>query len=163
MDQLLNKTDLKRISDKHPDGLSSQEIVDIFQARGIRFSEATFRKYVQMGLVERCKRVGRKGKHRGSHGLYPISTVARINSIKKMISGDLTLEQLRGSYFSMRQRMEEAERIIQEVREEMKKQKDSKGKKERQDVLLTREMETLQKNAQRVTTMLQKLENTYLG
>ena len=41
--------------------------------RGEPLSEATFRKYVQLGLLPRSVRVGRKGKHRGSQGLYPAS------------------------------------------------------------------------------------------
>ena len=46
--------------------------------KGVRLSEATFRKYVQAGLLPRSKRVGRKGKHRGSQGLYPVEAVRRI-------------------------------------------------------------------------------------
>lgn len=163
MSALLSQEDLSKINEKFPEGLSSQQIVEIFQNKGIKFSEATFRKYVQMGLVERCKRVGRKGKHRGSHGLYPTSTVARINSIKKMISGDMTLEQLKGSYFSMRQKMEDAERKVQEVLLDLSEHEKMKGKKERHDVLLGREIENTSKNITKIINNLQKLEETYLG
>ena len=162
MDQLLSKTDIKKIHDKYPEGISSQEIVEIFQNRGMKFSEATFRKYVQMGLVERCRRVGRKGKHKGSHGLYPISTVKRINAIKKMISGDLTLEQLRGSYFSMRQKIEEVERIIDGVRVDLKQHTDEKKKKERHDVQLNRDLDNILKNVNRVVSTLERAENLLL-
>jgi len=37
-------------------------LLDVFPPRGIRFSEATLRKYVQLGLLPRSVRVGQKGK-----------------------------------------------------------------------------------------------------
>ena len=63
--------ELAEIERSRPQGLTSRQIVDLFETRGIRFSEATLRKYVQLGLLPRSVRVGRKGKHRGSCGLYP--------------------------------------------------------------------------------------------
>jgi len=161
MSQFLTTVEIKKIGDLHAEGISSKEIVKIFQAKGIRFSEATFRKYVQMGLVERCRRVGQKGKHRGSHGLYPVSTIQRINSIKKMISGDITLEQLRGSYFSMRQKIEEVERIVVSVLGDVRVLAKSKAKSERQDVQLSRDLENLGKNAKRIINSLEKMEGTF--
>src|SRR5512146_697345 len=79
-------------------GLSARAIVGIFQSSGVRLSEATFRKYVQLGLLPRSRRIGRKGKHRGSQGLYPVGAVRRVNLIKKMMSEGLTLEQIRRSF-----------------------------------------------------------------
>ncbi len=163
MGMLLTKAELKKVYEKYPEGIPSRDIVKIFQSRGVKFSEATFRKYVQMGLVERCRRVGQKGKHRGSRGLYPASTVERINSIKRMISGDLTLEQLRGSYFSMRQKVEEAARILQDVETDLRVQEEAKGKKDRHDVQLARDLEGLGKNITKVVLTLEKLETSFLG
>ena len=51
-------------------GIGAQ-IVEAFTDAGVRLSEATFRKWVQLGLLPRSRRVGRKGKHQGSLGLYP--------------------------------------------------------------------------------------------
>ena len=163
MGTLLSKNDLKKIGEKYPEGLSSQEIVKIFQGRGIKFSEATFRKYVQMGLVERCRRVGQKGKHRGSHGLYPVTTVERINDIKRMISGDLTLEMLKGSYFSMRQKMEEAIRVVIEVTNEAREHEATKGRKDQGDLQLNRDLEHAEKAVHRVIETLERLENAYFA
>ena len=163
MSQFLSKLEVKKIADRFGEGISSKEIVKIFQNKGIRFSEATFRKYVQMGLVERCRRVGQKGKHRGSHGLYPISTINRINSIKKMISGDVTLEQLKGSYFSLRQKLEEVDRILNDVSGDIKEMCEEKGKRERHDVQLSREVENIKKNGQRVIRSLEKLEDAFFS
>ncbi len=156
------KTELKKLSSDYPNGISSQEIVQLFRERGFKFSEATFRKYVQMGLVERCRRVGRKGKHRGSRGLYPISTIERINTIKRMISGDMTLEQLRGSYFQLRQRVEEVDRILMEVQHEITRQEEQKERKDRQDAAIRRDVEQISKTVRRLIRKLETLENAYL-
>ncbi len=78
---LFTEKELRAIETEHPDGLSAVQIVNLFTRRGVRFSEATFRKYVQEGLLPRSRRVGRKGKHQGSLGLYPSTTVRGINVI----------------------------------------------------------------------------------
>lgn len=163
MSQFLSVSELRKINDQYSEGISSKEIVKIFQAKGVRFSEATFRKYVQMGLVERCKRVGQKGKHRGSHGMYPVSTVERINSIKKMISGDITLEQLKDSYFSIRQKMEEVDRMLSEVSDDVRSMSESKAKRERHDIQLKRDLENLLKNSRKIIMSLEKLEDSYFA
>jgi DNA-binding transcriptional MerR regulator len=95
-DGLLSERELQTIEREHEGGLSAPEIVDLFQRRGIRFSEATFRKYVQQGLLPRSRRVGRKGKHQGSMGLYPTETVRRINDIKRRMAENYTIEDIRG-------------------------------------------------------------------
>ena len=156
-----SKLELKKLAQNFPDGISSNEIVQLFQSRGFKFSEATFRKYVQMGLVERCRRVGRKGKHRGSRGLYPISTLDRINSIKMMISGEMTLEQLRGSYFQIRRRAEEVDRILLEMLQEMTKQEESKDRKDKHDSTLRREVEAIGKLVRRLIGKLEGFEGGY--
>ena len=48
---LLEDRELDEIERSWPDGLTSRQIVDVFETRGIRFSEATLRKYVQLGLA----------------------------------------------------------------------------------------------------------------
>ena len=96
--ELLGERELKEIERAHPEGLTSVQIVDTFTRRGIRFSEATFRKYVQQGLLPRSRRVGRKGKHQGSMGLYPPSTVRRINVIKGLQSENYTIEEIQRQF-----------------------------------------------------------------
>jgi len=56
---LLEDRELEEIERAWPDGMTSRQIVDVFETRGIRFSEATLRKYVQLGLLPRSVRVGR--------------------------------------------------------------------------------------------------------
>ena len=74
------------------------QIVDAFTSRGIKFSEASFRKYVQQGLLPRSRRVGRKGKHQGSLGVYPAKTVRRINAVKQLMVDGYTIEEIQGQF-----------------------------------------------------------------
>ena len=48
-EKLFKEHELAAIETEHPEGLSAQRIIDLFQRRGARVSEATFRKYVQLG------------------------------------------------------------------------------------------------------------------
>lgn len=96
--ELLQQEEIERIERDFAAGVPARVIVDVFAARGIRLSEATFRKYVQAGLLPRSRRVGRKGKHRGSQGLYPPSAVRRVNAIKQMMAQGLTLEDIKASF-----------------------------------------------------------------
>jgi hypothetical protein len=74
--------------------MTAAQVVEAFTARGVRLSEATFRKWVQLGLLPRSRRVGRKGKHQGSLGIYPPSTVRRIAVIKRLMAESLTIEDI---------------------------------------------------------------------
>lgn len=95
---LLSDDELRAIEEAHPEGITSVQLVDIFVSRNIRFSEATFRKYVQQGLLPRSRRVGRKGKHRGSLGVYPAKTVRRINGIKQRMLDGYTIEEIQDQF-----------------------------------------------------------------
>jgi DNA-binding transcriptional MerR regulator len=91
---LLNDEELAAIEQTYAKGITAVQAVDIFASRGVRFSEATFRKYVQQGLLPRSRRVGRKGKHRGSLGMYPVKTVRRINAVKRLMAEGHTIEEI---------------------------------------------------------------------
>jgi hypothetical protein len=56
---LLKEEELRAIESVYPDGITAVQIVEVFTGRGIKFSEASFRKYVQQNLLPRSKRVGR--------------------------------------------------------------------------------------------------------
>src|SRR5512141_2751069 len=109
MDYLLSLDEIARVEREHADGITSGQVVTIFEARGARLSAATFRKYVQMGLLPRSRRVGRKGKHTGSTGLYPVRVVRRIDLIKRMMAEGLTLEDVRDSFVALRHRLDDVE------------------------------------------------------
>ncbi len=94
-DRLLGDDEaLLALEEQHPDGITAAQIVEAFNAGGVRLSEATFRKWVQLGLLPRSRRVGRKGKHQGSLGIYPPSTVRRIAAIKRLMAEGLTVEDI---------------------------------------------------------------------
>src|SRR5262245_31734342 len=103
---LLDDRELDEIERAWPDGMTSRQIVDVFETRGIRFSEATLRKYVQLGLLPRSVRVGRKGKHRGSCGLYPSHVIRRVNVVKGMMADDRTIEEIQRSFASLKEEIE---------------------------------------------------------
>src|SRR6266487_4175770 len=106
---LLTAADLARLESGRARGVTSREVVKLFQGRGARLSAATFRKYVQAGLLPRSRRVGRKGKHTGSTGLYPVAVVRRIDLIKRMMAEGLTLEDIRDSFVAVKHRLEDVE------------------------------------------------------
>ncbi|MBW2730988.1 MAG: MerR family transcriptional regulator [Deltaproteobacteria bacterium] len=115
MTVLLNEVELTQIEKAHANGLSSAQIIQIFQSREIRLSEATFRKYVQLGLLPRSRRVGTKGKHRGSRGIYPCATVRRINSIKELMQRSFTIEEIQRSFSVFKEQIDAVESAIDEL------------------------------------------------
>jgi hypothetical protein len=99
---MLDDAKLAQIEKRHAQGLTSAEILDLFATHDIALSEATLRKYVQLGLLPRSVRVGRKGKHQGSQGIYPVSVVRQILSIKSMMAQSYTIEQIQQEFLFMR-------------------------------------------------------------
>ncbi len=112
---LLDEREIEEIERAWPDGLTSRQIVDVFETRGIRFSEATLRKYVQLGLLPRSVRVGRKGKHRGSCGLYPANVVRRVNVVKGMMASDQTIEEIQRSFLRFKDEIETVEKDLRDL------------------------------------------------
>jgi len=112
---LLVDDEIDEIERQSPGGLTSRQIVDVFTARGIRFSEATLRKYVQLGLLPRSVRVGRKGKHRGSCGIYPADVVRRVNQVRAMMAADLTIEDIQKSFVRFKDEIDSVEKGVREL------------------------------------------------
>ena len=112
---LLEEREIEEIERAWPNGLTSRQIVDVFETRGIRFSEATLRKYVQLGLLPRSVRVGRKGKHRGSCGLYPAHVIRRVNVVKGMMAQDRTIEEIQRSFARFKDDIESVEKHLREL------------------------------------------------
>jgi len=106
---------LDRIEREHAQGISSGDILDLFASHGIKFSEATLRKYVQLGLLPRSVRVGRKGKHQGSQGMYPATVVRQIQRIKEMMAQNYTIEEIQREFLFVRGDIEELERTLSNV------------------------------------------------
>jgi DNA-binding transcriptional MerR regulator len=112
---LFKEEELSAIEVQNPDGLSSGAIIGILANRGIKFSEATFRKYVQLGLLPRSRRVGSKGKHKGSRGLYPAGTIRQINEIKRMMALDYTIEEIRCHFAFVGGEIEELRALLERI------------------------------------------------
>ncbi|MDQ3033533.1 MAG: helix-turn-helix domain-containing protein [Myxococcota bacterium] len=92
-----------------------QQIVDFYGQIGDRLTEATFRKYVQLGLLPRSVRVGRKGKHKGSQGLYPATVIRRIDTIRRLMSQGYTIDQIQREFLVVSGDVEELTRNLERV------------------------------------------------
>jgi DNA-binding transcriptional MerR regulator len=115
MQVALTETQIREVEASAPDGLTSRDLVAAFEHEGVRFSEATLRKYVQLGLVPRSRRVGRKGKHLGSRGLYPTRALRRINTIKKLMGDGYTIEEIQARFLTFKDSIETLDEAIGEL------------------------------------------------
>jgi DNA-binding transcriptional MerR regulator len=106
---LLSEAELDEIESTYAEGITAVQVVEIFTSRDVRLSEASFRKYVQLGLLPRSRRVGRKGKHRGSMGVYPAKTVRRINEIKRLMADGYTIEEIEAQFLRFTDALETLE------------------------------------------------------
>jgi hypothetical protein len=111
----LTDAELRSIEDTYGDGITAVQIVEVFVSRGIRFSEATFRKYVQQGLLPRSRRIGRKGKNKGSLGLYPAKTVRRIDHVKRLMGEGYTIEEIQAQFLQFTDLVENVGEAIDEL------------------------------------------------
>lgn len=111
----LSSRELSDIERRFPEGLSSKQIIELLAARGEPLTEATLRKYVQLGLLPRSRRVGEKGKHRGSRGIYPVEVIRRIDEVRRaMVSGE-TLEELAQKTQAVRAKLASVRVSVHEV------------------------------------------------
>jgi DNA-binding transcriptional MerR regulator len=154
---ILRPDELERIERELGDGVSARQVVTLFQERGVRFSEATFRKYVQSGLLPRSRRVGHKGKHRGSRGLYPTAVVRRINAIKAMMAEGMTLEEIRGSFLSLRGDLDDLEETVERIVAELTRALSGAVAPAAERTRLRTELRQKREEARRLTRSLERL------
>src|SRR4051812_2251618 len=145
--EILGPEEIARIEQDHAAGLPARQILEIFRPRGVRLSEATFRKYVQAGLLPRSRRVGRKGKHRGSQGLYPVEAVRRINAIKKMMAEGLTLEDIKRSFVFFKNHIDQVDRGLGEILDEFEVELTDRPLGERRKRELKAQLDVLRERA----------------
>ncbi len=112
---LLSEDELRQVEEDYGAGITAVQIVEIFVSRNVRFSEATFRKYVQQGLLPRSRRVGRKGKNRGSLGVYPAKVIKRINVIKSLMLDGYTIEEIQSQFLQFTDVIERLEESLTEA------------------------------------------------
>jgi hypothetical protein len=112
---VIDDTALSQFERSHSQGLTSVEILDVFARHSIPLSEATLRKYVQLGLLPRSIRIGKKGKHQGSQGLYPVGVVRQILTIKQMMAESYTIEQIQKEFLFIRSDVEQLEQLLEGI------------------------------------------------
>jgi hypothetical protein len=112
---VIDSSTLDRLEREYPQGLTSAEILELCAANGLSLSEATLRKYVQLGLLPRSVRVGRKGKHQGSQGVYPVTVLRQVVRIKDMLMRNYTIEQIQRDFLFVRRDLEQLEHTLQGV------------------------------------------------
>ena len=110
-----SEAELVELEARFPDGVSTQEIVELFSTRGERLTEATFRKYVQLGLLPRSVRVGRKGKHRGSQGRYPAGVVRQIEAVRALMAQGYTIQDIQREFVNLRGDIDALARQLSQV------------------------------------------------
>lgn len=112
---MIDAETLAQLEKAHVAGFSSAEILDVFARHDIQLSEATLRKYVQLGLLPRSVRVGRKGKHQGSQGIYPVGVVRQILRIKQMMAESYTIDQIQREFLFIRSEVEQLESMLSKI------------------------------------------------
>ncbi len=114
--EILRPNELARIERDYATGLPARAILEIFRpppgaALAGHLPQVRFRP----GWLPRSRRVGKKGKHRGSTGVYPVEAVRRINAIKKMMAQGHTLEEIRASFVFFKNQIDQVDRELHEV------------------------------------------------
>ncbi len=157
--ELLEESEIEALEREHPEGMTSKQVVDLFTSRGFKLSEATFRKYVQLGLLPRSRRVRVQGKRRGSLGLYPTSVLRRINEIKSFLAEDLTMDEIRARVLCATSEIDELVESIARVFGRLEKTlSDRSGAGEQVDLLL-RDFDEAKRAAATLSAALRRLED----
>ncbi|MCA9708862.1 MAG: MerR family transcriptional regulator [Myxococcales bacterium] len=157
MQVALTEAQIRAIEQANPHGLSSQELVAAFSDQAIKFSEATLRKYVQLGLVPRSRRVGRKGKHLGSRGVYPVRSVRRINTIKKLMAERYTIEEIQARFLTFKDNIETLDEALGELTQAFEERIAEQPPSPARD-RLGRELASIKKSAEQLLTGVYRLE-----
>ena len=146
-------TSYEAIEQAHPTGMSVQQIVASCASLGERLTEATFRKYVQLGLLPRSVRVGRKGKHQGSQGLYPASTVRQVQLIRRLMAQGFTIEEIQSRFLFVGG---DIDALAKEINRLMAALERAQGNQGTGDSLVRREVEEARRLA---TSLMEKLRD----
>jgi DNA-binding transcriptional MerR regulator len=157
MAALLSEAQIREIEAANAEGLTSQELVRVFEDRRVRFSEANLRRYVQLGLVPRSRRIGQKGMHQGSHGLYPVRAVRRINLIKKLMGERYSLEEIQQKFLAFQDDIEVLDEASVKLLESFEGRIAEQPAGPRRDRLFT-ELESVKRAAKDLLEAVQRLE-----
>jgi DNA-binding transcriptional MerR regulator len=148
---------LANLEREYASGLTSSELIDVCASHGIQLSEATLRKYVQLGLLPRSIRVGRKGKHKGSLGIYPARAVRQLVRIKEMMAMSYTIEEIRRDFLFVRTDIEQLEQTLGSIFQALAKVL----KQRRQDTsaVVSREVNQAKQQGRELVTQLSSIES----
>ena len=146
----MSDRDLAEFERRNPSGVTVQQLVDAFSGR---LTEATFRKYVQVGLLPRSVRVGRKGKHRGSQGLYPATVARRIELVRRLMGEGHTIEEIQRDFLFARGDLEELERALGRALAALDEKVEARG-----DELARRKLEEARALGARFAALLEEVE-----
>lgn len=153
-----NDEKLRGIETAHPDGMSVQQIVKAFAQEGLSLTEATFRKYVQLGLLPRSVRVGRKGKHRGSQGLYPATVVRQIDHLRRLMGQGFTIEEIQRQFLSVRSDFDALQRQMEKVFAAIERAQKERAREHGEDPLAARALTEARETSQQLITQLESIE-----
>lgn len=103
------------LEEKFPEGISMPDLLAELGRHDISLTEATFRKYVQLGLLPRSVRVSRKGERGGSLGLYPLSTIEQVATIRRMLERGMTMQEIQRDFLFVRGDIEVLSRQLEQV------------------------------------------------
>lgn len=133
-----SEDELLQLEADHPQGLSTQQVVELMAARGSSLSEATFRKYVQLGLLPRSVRVGRKGKHRGSQGLYPATVIRQIELIRRLMAQGHTIQEIQRDFLFLGSDIDGVARQLKQLLDRVEQAAAERGDGESADEVVSR-------------------------
>jgi DNA-binding transcriptional MerR regulator len=148
---------LANLERQYASGLTSGDLIDVCAAHGIQLSEATLRKYVQLGLLPRSVRVGRKGKHKGSLGLYPPRTIRQLVRIKEMMAKSYTIEEIRRDFLFVRTDIEQLEQTLGCIFQALAKVLKQRHQESRS--LVSREVNQAKKQSRELVSQLSSIES----
>jgi hypothetical protein len=153
---------LANLEREYASGLTSSELIDVCASHGIQLSEANLRKYVQLGLLPRSVRVGRKGKHKGSLGLYPARAIRQLVRLKEMMAKSYTIEEIRRDFLFVRADIEQLEQTLGSIFQVLA----SVLKQRRQDTsngVVSREVNQAKKQSRDLVTQLSSIETRLMA
>src|SRR6187549_1803860 len=154
----MNEAKVAQAEKQFAAGITSAEVLNLFASWNVQLSEATLRKYVQLGLLPRSVRVGRKGKHKGSLGVYPVRAIRQLVRIKEMMAKSYTIEEIRRDFLFVRTDIEQLEQTLGCIFQALTKVL----KQRRQDMstgVVSREVNQARKQSRELVTQLSSIES----
>jgi hypothetical protein len=152
-----SEDELAALEQAHAEGLSTQQVVELFGRKGEPLSEATFRKYVQLGLLPRSVRVGRKGKHRGSQGLYPATIIRQIELVRRLMAQGHTIQDIQREFLFASSEIDTLVRQLNLVFEGVERSAD-RGVHGRSDEVIARAVKEARALADELVSRLRAIE-----